>query len=112
MRVPTKSSYLILYGVVALFLILLIVAGVQTCQEVKSIEKKVNEKFDQFTITPNIPISAHDIAIQKTSDSIEKDRKIQHVRVDALAKPALQGWLDSLFNMPGGYDPNGADKPR
>lgn len=112
MRVPTKSSYLILYGVVALFLILSIVAGIQTCREVKSIEKKVNEKFDHINLTPNFPISAHDIAIKKTSDSLEGNRKIQHIRVDALTKPELQGWLDSLFNNAAGYDPVRADQPR
>ncbi len=99
---------MILAGVVGLFLILGLIAGLQTCRQIKgAVEKTVNKSIDNKLENPSIPVSititAHDIATKKTSDSLENVRMQLHMRIDAAGQPALQRWLDSLYNDPEGY---------
>lgn len=112
MRIPGKTDYRILAAVIGLFLILGLIAGIQTCRQIKStVEKTVNTSIDNRLNSPSLPISipitAHDIATKKTGDSLENNRKQLHLRIDAAGQPELQSWLDSVFNYPGGHpDPD------
>lgn len=107
MRLPKKSDYYILAGTIGLFLILGLIAGVQTCRQIKGVEKSINASIEKSINSQIVPITAHDIATKNTSDSLEKDRKQQHLRIDAATQPELQSWIDSVFNYPGGHpDPD------
>lgn len=100
MRIPNKTSYLIFYGVIALFILLGIVAGIQTCQQAKPIEQKIQEKIDRETKTPTIIITAHDIATAKSIDSAETSRRLLNRRIDAATQPELQSWIRQHLQFP------------
>ena len=100
MKLPSKSAFAIASIPAGLLLIFFIASAVQTCRQVRSIEQKVNQKFENLSPPPTV-ITAYDIATSKALDSIENRRKAANLLIDGAAVSDLQSLLDSVYNFPG-----------
>lgn len=94
-----SSPKRLLILVAALLTFALVIAGLETCQQICQTNQAINQAISRAT-APKPPPTNREKSLQKTKDSLDKVRLFNNERIDTMQLHSLQSAIDSLFNRP------------